>query len=41
MANTIVSLLVGSQIPLWVKLLIVAGLLLAVLVWWKKACWED
>jgi len=41
MANTIVKWLVGPEIPLWVKLLILAGLLLAVLVWWKKAFWEE
>ena len=41
MAQTIVKLLVGPEIPGWVKLLILAGLIVAVLVWWKKAVWED
>jgi len=38
---TIIKLLVGPNIPVWVKLLIVLGLIVAVLVWWKRAYWED
>jgi len=38
---TIINLWVGPGIPVWVKLLIVLGLIIAVLVWWKKAYWED
>ena len=41
MANTIVSLLIGPQIPIWVKAIIIAALIMAVLVWWKKAYWEN
>ena len=37
----VIELLIGPEIPAWVKLLILLGLIVAVLVWWKKAYWEE
>jgi len=41
LTNTIVKLLVGPEIPVWVKLLVIAALLVAVVIWWKSAYEQD